>query len=642
MRLAALAAAIALLLLRVLDPEPVQGLRHAYFDNLQQLWPRPVASEASAIVIIDIDDASLEKIGQWPWPRTRLADLVERCAAAGAVAAGFDVLFSEPDRTSPQHLAASMTHWPAATRAALRTLPDHDQALAASFSALPVVLAMAGQPQGDPPPAAALPVQTALGGDPVQRVMKFPGVLSSLPELTAAAAGLGWISLAPSVDGVVRQAPLLAAHGDRVFPALSIELLRIALGGKGWIALMSDAGLEQLAFQTEQGELTIPLDPNGLHWVHYTRPGAAAETIPAWRVLAGEADAALRGRLILVGSSALGFNDLHPTPASPRLPGIEVHANILDTILQGQFLVRPSWALGAELGGLALLALLLWRTSARCGPLGWAALVGGAALALAALGVGLFRAERWLIDVSYPLVFLLCLGALWGAAIALRLFNERQRIRLAFRQYLAPELVERLSRSSTPPQLGGESREMTILFCDIRGFTRLSENLPPERLGALMNRYLSEMSEVVMRHGGTIDKYIGDCIMAFWNAPLEDPQHARHACEAALALRAALPEINRQLRERGLLADDQAVRIGIGIHTGTVAVGNFGSQQRFDYTVLGDGVNVAARMEALCKTHGRDILVSRAVKERAPGIAMEALGASEISGKRESVEIFAL
>jgi len=642
LRLAALVASALLLLLRIYDPQPVQQLRNVYFDKLQQLWPRSMADGQSPIAIIDIDNASLQQLGQWPWPRTQLADLVKRSADAGAVAMAFDFLFAEADRTSPENLASSMAHWPAALRAELRALPDHDQLFAASFAALPVVLGMAGQPQGPAAPDAALPVQSMLGGDPLSKVLQFPGVLSSLPLLTSGAAGLGWISLAPGRDGVIRQVPLLAANGERVYPALSVELLRLALGGKGWITLMSAAGIEQIMTQTAQGELSIPTDPEGLFRVYYSPPGSAAQTIPAWQVLAGQADGALRDRLVLVGSSAQGFNDLHPTPLGLALPGIEVHANILAGILDGQFLTRPGWALGAELGALLLLVLLVGWAGQRLGPLGLAAFVVALGAAALALGTGLFLTQHWLLDISYALLLLLSLGMLWGTANAVQSFQERRRIRTAFQHYLSPELVEQLSRSASPPRLGGESRQLTILFCDIRDFTSLSETLSAEHLGRLMNCYLSAMSSVVLAQRGTIDKYIGDCIMAFWNAPLADPEHALHACQAALAMRAELPAINQRLRDDGLLAPEQTLRIGIGIHTATVSVGNFGSQQRFDYTVLGDGVNLASRLEGQCKTQGRDILVSRAVHELAPQLPMTALGAVQLRGKQEAVEIYSL
>ncbi len=637
-----LVAAVLLLLVRLYDPAPVQQLRHFYFDSLQQHWPRPVADGRPPIAIIDIDEASLQRLGQWPWARTQLLDLVRECADAGAVAIGFDLLFAEADRTSPRNLATGMTHWPKTVRADLRALPDHDALFADSFSAMPVVLGMAGQEAGDGVPAAAQPVQSMLGGDPQGQVLQFAGVLSSLPALTSAAAGLGWISLAPSTDGIVRQVPLLAASGGQVYPALSIELLRIAMEGKGWMTLMSSAGLEQVMTQTPQGDLSIPVDHNGLFQVYFSPPGTAAETIPAWRVLAGEANEALRDRLVLVGSSATGFNDMHPTPLGRTLPGVEVHANILSSILSGHFLTRPSWALGAELSGLVLLILILWWGGRRLEPQGLAALIASLAISLLILSTSLFLHKHWLIDISFALILLLILGILWGTANAWQTFRERQQIRRAFQHYLSPDLVEQLSRSATPPRLGGESRELTILFCDIRDFTRLSENLPPEKLGLLMNHYLSAMSSIVLAHRGTIDKYIGDCIMAFWNAPLTDPEHALHACQAALAMRAELPAINQQLHEQGLLAPDQSLRIGTGIHTSVVSVGNFGSQQRFDYTVLGDGVNLTARLEGLCKGMARDIIISRTVQEQVPQLSPDPLGDVQVRGKQESVEIFAL
>lgn len=641
LRVLALAVAGLLMLLRLLDPEPVQQLRYRYFDVLQQVWPRPSEPEPP-LVMIDIDEASLQQIGQWPWPRTLLAELVQQCAAAGALAVGMDLLFAEPDRMSPRALARSMRQWPETVRASLQELPDHDQILAASLSAIPVVLGMAGQPHASAQPNGSRPIHSMLGGDPLSRVMHFPGVLGSLPELSSAAAAVGWVSLAPDFDGVVRQVPLLAAVGGQVYPALSIELLRLALGGDGWITLMSAAGLEQMVTQTSQGDLPIPIDAKGFFWVYYTRPGAAARTLSAHRVLAGQAADALRGRLVLVGSSATGFNDAHATPVAHRLPGLEIHANILGAILNDQLLIRPSWSLGVELAWLLTLILILLPGARWLGPVGLSVLVLSLLTLTLGISIAIFTVYRWLLDASFSWLWLLMLGIWLGTANAWQSFRDRRQIREAFQHYLAPELVTRLAQSPEPPRLGGECRSLSLMFCDIRGFTTLSEGLHPEHLGRLMNQYLSAMSAVVLQQGGTIDKYIGDCIMAFWNAPLDDPDHARHACLAALAMRAELSLINRHLQEQGLLGAEQALRIGIGIHTSEVFVGNFGSKQRFDYTALGDGVNVAARLESQCKTLRRDILVTRAVRDLVPDCAMEPLGFIQVRGKLESLEVFAL
>jgi adenylate cyclase len=638
------------LALRIDDGTWVQRLRLMLFDSYQTLAPRTYQS--APVRIVDIDEESLARIGQWPWPRSVLAELVDRLRAAGAATVGFDILLAEPDRTAPRNLADQLRGAASidAIREALLDLPDPDALLAAALQRMPTVgvFALGNQPRRD---TLARPAGMSFAGDdPLLFVPKFTGATAVLDMFSTSYAGLGFSNFVPDADGIVRRVPLLAQYDGKLYPSFVAEILRVAQGASSHLVKSSGASGEQ-SFGAATGIVglrigaaEVPTDASG-SLLLYDSGHRAERFLPAWQVLDGSADAALlAGHLVLVGTSASGLRDIRTTPLEPALGGVEIHAQLIEQVLTGDYLYRPDWADGAETVYLLLIGLAMIVLIRRSGALRTALVAGGIVALSLLLSWAAFHYERWLVDPLSPCIAALAVylaGSLLGY---LRTESERQQIRSQFRQYVSPDLVDRLSRHPEALRLGGETRELTILFSDIRGFTDIAERLDPEALTRLINGFLTPMTRVIQENGGTIDKYIGDCIMAFWNAPLSDEDHAHHALEAALAMRAALADLNE--RWVGDAAREgrafEPLRVGIGINTGRCSVGNFGSEQRFDYSVLGDSVNLASRLEALSRLYGTDIVVGAATASAVPDFALIEIDRVRVKGRARPEAIHAL
>jgi adenylate cyclase len=638
------------LALRIDDGPWVQRLRLMLFDTYQTLAPRTFQS--APVRIVDIDEESLARIGQWPWPRSVLAELVDRLRAAGAVTVGFDILLAEPDRTAPRNLAEQWGDAPAIAplREALLGLPDPDALLAAALQRMPTVgvFALGNQPRFDRPPRPA--GMSFAGDDPLQFVPSFTGATAPLVPFGAAYAGLGFSNFVPDADGIVRRVPLLAQYDGEIYPSFAAEMLRVAQGAAGHLVKSSGAsgetsfGAATGIVGMRVGAAEIPTDATG-SLLLYDSGHRPERFLPAWQVLDGSIDAAfIAGHLVLVGTSASGLRDIRTTPLEPALGGVEIHAQLLEQALTGDFLYRPDWADGAEILYLLLIGVATILLIRRSGAAQTALVAAGMVALSLLLSWAAFHYERWLVDPLSPCVAALAVylaGSLLGY---MRTEGERQQIRSQFRQYVSPALVDRLSRHPEALRLGGETRELTILFSDIRGFTDIAERLDPEALTRLINGFLTPMTRVIQSKSGTIDKYIGDCVMAFWNAPLSDADHARHALEAALAMRAALADLNERwiadARKAG--ATFEPLAIGIGINTGRCSVGNFGSDQRFDYSVLGDSVNLASRLEGLSRLYGTDIVVGAATAAAAPDFALIEIDRVRVKGRAQPEAIHAL
>lgn len=593
----------ALAVLRVWDPAPLEELRLRSFDFYQLAKPRN--SKLRPAVIVDIDEDSLRKLGQWPWPRTLVADLVRRLAALGAVAIGFDVIFAEPDRYSPGSIIDIVGNLDEETRARIRALPSNDQILAAAFASAGVVVGELGLRQAT---AAGAPQQigiASMGADPTPYLIKFPGILRNVPILEEAAAGIGMLSIRPERDGIVRRVPLAMRADGRTIPALSLEMLHVAAGSGPIIIRADEAGIESIGIRG----LELPTDRNGQIWVHFARSDAS-RYVSAQDVLAGRVPRdKIDHKLVLIGTSATGLLlDRVTTPVDPVTPGVEVHAQILENALTGAWISYPDYAMPAEL----LAALLVSLTIIIIAPAVRALTVGALGLLMAAALVGTswyFYMERaLLIDFTYPLISALAVFLVVVFTNYLREQVQRQQIRSAFGQYLAPDLVEQLVRTPEKLVLGGEEREMTIMFSDVRGFTTISEMYKhqPQRLTSLMNCLLTPLTDAIIFHQGTIDKYMGDAVMAFWNAPLNDADHAANACRAALEMMERVKVLNADREAEAKIYGEPFVpiKIGVGVNTGTCVVGNMGSTLRFNYSVLGDAVNLTARIEGQTKNYG--------------------------------------
>jgi adenylate cyclase len=636
-----LAALFALVAVAAFNRTALDRLTALVFDVYQQVQPREEAG--APVVVVDIDEASLDALGQWPWPRPVLARIVDRLGELGAATIAFDMVLAEPDRTSIAMAVRDLRAMGA--EVALpdgAALPDNDAILAGAYARnnVTVGFVISNDTQGAlPPPKSGFSFG---GSDPRGILISYAGGVANLPVLTEAAAGAGFFSFPPSRDGVVRSVPLVAQAQGRLFPSLAAEALRVAQGAGSYIVRTTgasgeaDTGVPAMT-ALKVGALEVPTGPAGEIWIYYS--GLASMRTLSAALFAEEASSAavaeaVAGHIVLVGSSAAGLRDIVATPLSASLPGVRVHAEIIDQILGQTFLSRPDWAKGAEVVAALCLGVLLLFLERRAGAL--ISAFGLIALVAAALAISwfAFAGYRLLIDPILPAA---AVAVVFGVTMPLLLLltdREKQFVRRAFTQYLAPALVERLADNPAALKLGGEIREITILFSDIRKFTTLSEGLDPQSLTALLNDFLTPMTDVLLTSEATIDKYIGDAIMAFWNAPLDVENHQRRACLAALRMLDALADLNRRA--------GASISIGIGLNSGECCVGNLGSAQRFSYSAIGDSVNVASRVEGLTKAYGVPILVTETTRAAAGNLAFLEVDLVRVVGRDEPLAVYTI
>jgi adenylate cyclase len=632
----------ALVPLRLADPRPLQELRTRTFDFFQVLRPRP--QEIRPVVIVDIDEASLKAIGQWPWPRTTVADLVTQITQLGAVAIGFDIIFPEPDRMSPAIAERSFRGIDAETRAKLDSLPSNDEALADVIKHSRVVIGQAGAAAPEVKTTADAALQTGFavrGPDARPYMVTFAGLLRNVPVIEQAAAGRGLFSINPESDGIIRRVPVIMTAQGSLVPSLSLEMLRVVTGSSAILVRVDEAGVQSVAVPG----LEVPTDRNGQFWVHFNHHDPE-RYISAKDVLQGNVPPdRLAGKLVLIGTSAIGLLDLKTTPLDAAIPGVEVHAQILESVLSKSSLVNPNYAIGAELA-LAVLFGLAITVAAPMLPASIVIVLGGCLIAgLIGLSLYLFVEHNLLIDFTYPLI------SSWLIYLVLTFVNyfreqkQRRQIRSAFGYYLSPHMVEQLARSPEKLVLGGEERRMTILFSDVRGFTTISEHYKddPQGLTRLMNRFLTPLTNAIIERKGTIDKYIGDAIMAFWNAPVDDQEQEANACEAALEMLSRAEMLNNELKREAETNGGvyMPLRIGIGLNTGPCVVGNIGSDFRFNYSVLGDTVNLASRLEGRTKDYRIPVVIgSRTAEGARQKFAVMEIDLIMVKGKKQPEAVF--
>lgn len=620
-------------LLYIADPLVLQVLRNAVFDQYQR-WDGAVYQD-TPVTIIDIDEESLARVGQWPWPRTYLAGLIDSLHAAGAAAIALDIILAEPDRTSP---SAMLETWQAApeARTALGDLPEHDEVLRERIAAAPVVLGHTLRPDGTPDALVAYPFLIAeRGGPPAPFLLSYDGTAAPLPALQAAAAGIGALNFAPEADGVIRKMPVLLRLGDEVVPSLVAEALRVALGQPHLTVTTSPekgAGVEGI----QVGPIAIPTDAQAEIWLRYTR-GHERRVLPAWRVLQDPATArGVDGHIVLLGSSAQGLLDLRFSPLGEIIPGVWIHALALDQILLGDGLTRPNWAAGAELlllaGGSLLLGFIALRTRALFSAAWFVLLVAAAA----AGGWIAFKRYDLLLDPVSPAAAL-ALAFLAGSLHHHFATERRQRwIKAAFARYVSPNRVEYLVEHPEALELGGRRQECSFIFTDLAGFTSLMESLDPDAAVALLNDYLDNMVRIAFAHDGTLDRIVGDAVAIMFSAPVAQPDHHARALRCAEALHAFASAYAAAAQSRGIALG--ATRIGI--HSGEVTVGNFGGRTLFDYRALGDPVNTAARLESVNKQIGTTVCVSAATHSRAAGTPARPVGRLVLKGKTEPLMVY--
>ncbi|MCP8882486.1 adenylate/guanylate cyclase domain-containing protein [Devosia sp. XJ19-1] len=614
-----LAVIAGLTLLRAADPYALVVARETTFDTFQQWRPREAPPDLP-IRIIDIDEASLAELGQWPWPRSSMAQMATRLTELGAAAIAFDLLFSEPDRLSPSNVAGSGENF--------------DEIFASALAAGPTILSLA---QSGRAASTSLEPKSGLattGSDPLAMLPELGGAAQPLPLLAAASPGLGVASLDRDGAGVARRLPVLWRNGDKVLPTLSAEALRIALGVTTLVVIGDSAGagtVEQLRI----GDFSVPTGPSGDIWLYY-RHLPPDLYISARDLLSddyAELAPLVSGQIVLIGASASGLLDIRASTLGVAVPGVSIHVQALEQMLTNTFLVRADWVAGLEMLIFALAGLIIVLAVIFTGP------IVGLAVSIAVCGVLLaaswwaFSVPRLLIDPSFAL-----LGALLlYAAMAFFRFAvtdaDRRRIRRAFAHYVEPSLLTRIEADANLLRLGGDVRDLTVMFSDVRNFSALAERTEPSALVAILNRLFASLGAAIVAEQGTIDKFMGDAVMAFWNAPVDVERHADRACRAALAMREALEILNTSERD--------PIAIGIGIATGPALVGNMGFERRFDYSCIGDTVNVASRIEGMCRAVGHDILVTEKTACEVSHLALLPAGAVELKGmsEREPIHI---
>lgn len=637
------------MLLAVTGWMPVKSLKglDAFLYDARLLATLP-GTKSDKIIIIDIDEASLAEIGRWPWSRDKVADMVTKVFDDyGLAVLGFDVIFAESDSSSGlpvlESLAQGRLSEDRGFVAALEKVrPDleYDRVFAEAIRGRPVVLGFAAS--NVPGTANALPFPVTFAMDPeVEKINMVvrEGVTGNLPILQENAASAGFFDNAlVDDDGLFRRLPLVYRHGDGVYETLTLAMLRLALGSPPLKFRFADEN-EDLLTGISVGDLFIPTDANAAALVPYRGYYGSFEYIRVADILKGRADRAkIQGRFGLVGSTAAGIMDLRATPVNNVFPGVEVHANILSGMLNDTFKTVPEYAPGFEFIMLLLLGALMALLLPRLGAL-WSVM---AVAALVAVVVGL-NVVAWVYqDLSLPLASQLVLIALVFVFQTLYAYfveaRSRRQLGKTFGQYVPPEIVDEMNAGGGEMSfaLEGESRDMSVLFSDVRGFTTLSEGLEPQELTRLMNALLTPLTRVIHHQRGTIDKYMGDAIMAFWGAPLADADHANHAVAAGLAMIAQLPEINADFDKRGW----PPVNIGVGVSTGVMNVGNMGSEFRMAYTVLGDAVNLGARLEGQTKEYGVLFIVSEYTMRHADAFVYRELDRIRVKGKTEPVTIY--
>lgn len=637
-------------------------LQYATFDKYNELKPR---AATNLITIVDLDEESLRKFGQWPWPRKVMGDIVTNLTAMGAKVVAFDIVFPEADRTSPAHIAEGLPAEEAyqAARDTLRSLPDNDLLFAQSIKeAGNVVMGFTRARPDETLRVPYLPVKPTLllkNKAPFLRdTFSTSGVAENLPEFTQAAAGNGSFMATPDIDGIIRQVSSLVRFPPQtiagvepgLFPMLGLEALRVSIDPKARIVVRprSEKGS---AFDTNYiakiGAYEIPIESDAKLWIYY-RDIKDEEYVSAWKILdpaqQGSIATKIKDKIVFIGTSAEGLRDVRSTPLDIFVPGVEVHVNMVEQILQKKFLLRPDVVVGVEALIIAFAGLLIILFAPFMNVLVLGLVTSGLILSMFFGSWQMYQTMGLLIDPVYPSIALSFLFLVSSLFSYMRSEVERRQVRQAFGLYISPAFMDELTKNPEKLKLGGEVRDLTVMFSDIRRFTTISEHLSPEELIQLMNDFLTPMSELVMKNRGTIDKYMGDAMMAFWNAPLDDADHARHACLTALRMNEALVPINEQVKMRAEREGRTAVLLnaGIGINTGPCSVGNMGSRQRFAYSALGDAVNLSSRLEGQTKNYGVNILVGEETRAQAGELAFLELDMIRVKGKEKPVRIYTL
>jgi len=584
--------------IRAADPSFVQSVRLRYFDTLITSKPQTISKQ---VHVVNIDDATLERLGQFPFPRTQYANIIEDLYARGAGLVVFNLFMPDNDRFGK------------------------DAGLVDTFTRHPVVLPQVATSDKQKP-GAFRPGVSEIGGKASDFVVNYPGIQANIESFNSRAAGIGVVNVLPEIDGVVRRIPMVVASEGKLYPSISLETLRVAVGDPSFQVKSTATGIEAVRIPKFS---KIPTDSLGRIWVDWS-------SMPIEHSLM-ELPKSFDGAIVIVGLTARGLNNPVATPIGSVYPHY-VQSAVLDTLTSGTVISRPDWAEGAEVLVVIVLSILIiflsrWKYAI-------VPIIGLIGLLYYASHFA-FTTYGYLVDSVFPI---LALGIVYAHSYTVKFIselNQKLQIKKQFGTYLSPALVEKLQKNPELLKLGGETRELSIMFTDVRGFTTISEHYGKDVQGltSIMNRYMTAMTEKILVNNGTLDKYIGDAQMAFWNAPLDDKDHALNAVKTGLEMLDDLHRFNEEITKEGI----PAFGMGLGINTGSVVVGNMGSNQRFDYTCLGDSVNLASRLEGQSKNYGVLMVLghhtAELVKDKYSVIEMDTIA---VKGKTEGVKVFTI
>ena len=593
------------------------------------------------VVILDIDEKSLAAEGRWPWSRHKLAELVSELAEYGAIVVAFDVVFSEPERNPVnevnQHLANYNIDWKIPKR--WREIADGDQNFSRHISDMDVVLGYFFQDEANiqvgnlPKPAFNLSIEQSTNLVSISK----PGYAANLPLLQKAAAGAGFVSTFADADGVIRRSPLVIRHANGLYPSLSLATVMSYLFVNEIEVSTQPVGSVEVITSIMAGGQGARTDVNGRVIIPYRGKQHSFPYISVTDVLQKNADLSLlEGAIVLVGTSAIGLADLRATPVGTQYPGVEVHANIIQSLLSGDFPYRPEWEAGLTLSVLIFLGALLSLWLPKLGPIAAVFLSAITLLLVVSGNFYLWHAHKLDLPIASTCLLILVLTLLNLAYGYMRENASKRLLKGMFNQYVPQAHIDRMVEDPDAYQFTGESKELTVLFADIRSFTTISENLSAAELKAMLNQYFTPITKIIFDHEGTIDKYVGDMVMAFWGAPIDDENHAQNGILSAIEMQKATLELSEEFVARGL----PEIKIGVGLNSGIMNVGDMGSSYRRAYTVLGDAVNLGSRLESITKFYGADILVGERTAELCPDIAFSFVDRIQVKGKDEPIAVY--
>lgn len=621
---------ISIIALYIFFPKSLESIDNRLRDYMFIL--RGEIPQNEKVIIVDIDEKSLKQIGQWPWSRDVLSVMLENLTNAGVAIIGFDIVFAEEDRTSPHKILKKFNLNGS-------NVPNYDEQFAQTIANTPTILGYQFQLndtsfiEEKTPQIPAIFIEKNKDFD-VDYVINGKGTILNIPIVQDNSYSSGFFNNVPDESGIIRSVPLVIRYNEQLYPSLAFELLRAALDVKKVVVNYNNLGVQDISL----GDITIPTDRYGRIIVNYRGKEKTFKYISAGDIINNTFNQKdIEGKVVLVGTSAAGLFDLRATPFESVFPGVEVHANVIDNILQGDFLSKPSWADGANIMHIVLLGLILFLV------------VINLNIYFIPISIGVFLAvdmyliyyvlfyKGMILNIFFPLFTVIITSAV--AVLVNYLFEIRQSnmIKHKFASKVSPKVMEDLLKNENDT-LQGQSKEVTVFFSDVRGFTNISEAMPNAKaLIEFLNQYMEPMSDIIMKHEGTIDKFIGDAIMAYWNAPSDVKNHQDKAVKASLEQIKHLKVLNEKLKSE----NKPTIDIGIGLNCGVAVVGEMGSSGRSDYTVIGDPINLGARLESLCKYYDSKLNISNFMKENLKEeYVLRFLDLVKVKGKTEPVEIW--